>query len=371
MNQAHEREAISLKVLRELLLYRRRLASPHELLLVEEAQLISIHLPRVIAFVEARRQIEFVIAAFPCKSPNLNKVLGTAPDMAERLSLIFLNALCQRIQLYYPPGARITICSDGRVFSDLVGVTDAVVDVYQLEIRNLIYELGVTQLELFNLEDVEAFARHKTDYAQLRQLLLTNHAESEDVIKQRLTKNESGLQFYRAISRFLYEDGLTPEYQGSHAELQRNAKHRAVGVIQRSWAWGHLLEQNFPGAIRLSIHPQPANSPKIGLHLMPSNDDWLTPWHGVAANIHGKFVLTKRKEALEMGGELVYIRGVPSHYLITSEQHAGTNPDSLAHGSCEAAGNALTDENFIALPQGSLPDALPTPSTAQQPMNQP
>ena len=35
----------------------------------------------------------------------------------------------------YPPGARITICSDGRVFSDLVGVCDKDVTNYGIEIK--------------------------------------------------------------------------------------------------------------------------------------------------------------------------------------------------------------------------------------------
>jgi pyoverdine/dityrosine biosynthesis protein Dit1 len=91
-------------------------------------------------------------------------------------------------------------------------------------------------------------------------------------------------------------------------------------VIQRSWAWGNLLAQHFPAAIRLSIHPQPADSLKIGIHMMPTKDDWLTPWHGVAANVNGQFVLMKRKDAQELEGELVAIRGTPSHYLIEQPQ---------------------------------------------------
>ena len=73
-------------------------------------------------------------------------------------------------------------------------------------------------------------------------------------------QDEQGLSLYRAITRFLYEDSQLPGYSGSNAALQKDAKQRACGVIQRSWAWGNLLAQHFPAAIRLSIHPQPVDS---------------------------------------------------------------------------------------------------------------
>jgi pyoverdine/dityrosine biosynthesis protein Dit1 len=107
-------------------------------------------------------------------------------------------------------------------------------------------------------------------------LLVDGYAEPEETIKHRLMQDEQGLQLYRAITRFLYEDSQLPGYSGSNAALQKDAKQRACGVIQRSWAWGNLLAQHFPLAIRLSIHPQPADSLKMGIHMMPTKDDWLT-----------------------------------------------------------------------------------------------
>ncbi|MFU1925574.1 L-tyrosine/L-tryptophan isonitrile synthase family protein, partial [Klebsiella pneumoniae] len=54
----------------------------------------------------------------------------------------------------------------------------------------------------------------------------------------------------------------------------------------------------------------------FGIHMMPTRDDWLTPWHGVAVNTEDRFVLMKRSEVLELGGELVQINGQPSHYRL-------------------------------------------------------
>lgn len=228
-------------------------------------------------------------------------MIGVIPDMAERLSLIFLNSLCQRIQLYYAPGAHIIICSDGHVFSDLIRVTDKAINTYQDEIKNLLHEVGATHLSVFSLSDVEGLSDHASNYDLMRKLLVDGYAESEEAIKQQLTRDEEGQQLYRSITRFLYEDSQLPSYSGSNTALQKDAKQRACGVIQRSWAWGNLLAQHFPTAIRLSIHPQPTDSVKMGIHMMPTKDDWLTPWHGVAANVNGQFVLMKKKRPSNWG----------------------------------------------------------------------
>ena len=87
---------------------------------------LSHHHARVARYVERSAPVELVLPAFPGKSPNRQKVLGPLPDMAERLSLEFLHNLSSRITEIYSPGARIIICSDGRVFSDLVRISDVV-----------------------------------------------------------------------------------------------------------------------------------------------------------------------------------------------------------------------------------------------------
>ncbi|AOM39169.1 L-tyrosine isonitrile synthase [Xenorhabdus hominickii] len=309
-------DKVSGKILHELLQYRRRFPESAHTIEHEENSVSEVQLPRIRAFVAQGKPIECILPAFPTKSPNPRKVLGTMPDMAEKLSLIFLNSLCQRIQLYYPPGANIVICSDGHVFSDLIHVDDKTITQYQLEIERLLHELGATNLSVFNLGNVESLTQYTSHYDQLRELLVSRYASSTEDIKETLKESEEGVQLYRAITRFLYEDSLLPEYTGSKNALQKDARQRAVGVIQRSWAWGNLLAEQFPLAIRLSIHPQPADSIKIGIHMMPTRDDWLTPWHGVAANINGQFVLMKSDEVKKMQGKLVEIRGVPSHYVI-------------------------------------------------------
>ena len=71
-------------------------------------------------FVIARTQVEMCLPAFPFKSANkIDKVFGILPDKAEELALKRLNIMCIRIEDIYPPGAKLTIISDGLVYNGL------------------------------------------------------------------------------------------------------------------------------------------------------------------------------------------------------------------------------------------------------------
>lgn len=69
-------------------------------------------------FVSANQRVLACLPAFPFKSANkVQKVLGTLPDKAEELGLHRLNTICENIQAIYPPGAEITIISDGITYN--------------------------------------------------------------------------------------------------------------------------------------------------------------------------------------------------------------------------------------------------------------
>ena len=112
-------------------------------------------LPRIRAFIENEQRIEFVLPAFPIKSPNTNKVIGAVPDMAERLSLIFLNSLCQRIQLLLPAGGTYRyLLRRSRVRRSDPRQRRRDQPLSQREIESLLHEVGATYLSVFNLGDV-------------------------------------------------------------------------------------------------------------------------------------------------------------------------------------------------------------------------
>ena len=71
-------------------------------------------------FVIEGTQVEMCLPAFPFKSANkVHKVFGILPDKAEELALARLNTMCIRIADVYPPGAKLTIISDGLVYNGL------------------------------------------------------------------------------------------------------------------------------------------------------------------------------------------------------------------------------------------------------------
>lgn len=244
---------IAREIFAELLPYRRRFPDPILDRHSEEQEVAAIQIPRLQAFIERGETITCILPAFPTKSPNPNKVLGTLPDMAERLSLSFLNHLCQRIQLHYRPGMRILICSDGHVFGDLIRVSDPAIDAYQAHIEQLILELGATHLGVFHLGMVAGMAEFcaNRDFDTLREQLVERYAEPLAQISEEVKTTEEGVRLYRAMTRFLYEDSQLPDTPLSNTALQRDAKSRTHGVIQRSRAWGKLLAERFPEAIRL------------------------------------------------------------------------------------------------------------------------
>ena len=70
-------------------------------------------------FISSSLPIHFILPAFPCKSSNSDKVLGTLPDQGEYLAIKTMSLVGELIQKVYPPGAKFLIVSDGHVFSDV------------------------------------------------------------------------------------------------------------------------------------------------------------------------------------------------------------------------------------------------------------
>jgi pyoverdine/dityrosine biosynthesis protein Dit1 len=281
---------------------------------------MSPHVGRVLSAIERGQPVSFVLPAFPGKSPNPGKVLGPRPDMAERQSLAFLDALCRRIQQLYAPGARIVLCSDGRVFNDVVGIQESDITTYQQDIADLIAELGAKNLSLFNLDDVSGAG----SFDAMRARLLFDFGEPLETLQAAVRAGGDTQRLYLGITRFLLEDALRPGMTISKTALQRECKQRAYQVIQRSRAWDGFIARYFPDAVRLSIHPQDCGGRKIGIHLLETADAWLTPWHCVAAEIGGRFALMKRAHAEALAAELVYRDGRPSHYVLA--EHPGRSP---------------------------------------------
>ena len=274
-------------------------------------QCLALHLPKLHYFISQGLPVHFILPAFPAKSPNLTKVLGTLPDLGEEIALNFLQSLCDDIRQVYAPGARISICADGRVFADLVRVSDEDVSAYNDALRAQLVMLGTRNLDIVNLEDL--LVTESFDVA--RAWISAAFAEPLAELQARVRDTDHHRAMFNGIHRFVSEDGMALEPEKSRSRVKEESKAVAYEVIRRSNAWTRLLAQEFPHALRLSIHPQHPHSDKIGLRLTRAVDDWLTPWHGVVLLRDNDYVLMKRQQAQALNAELMEVDGRPSHFV--------------------------------------------------------
>ncbi len=198
----------------------------------------------------------------------------------------------------YPPGAEIVVCSDGRVFSDLVGVKEADVSLYGEKLKTMKEEFKLDHLSFFNLEDVYS---NKRTFEEMRTTLEEKHAQPLDSLQKLVKEKKEEKQLFNGIHRFIKEDFFILNPQTSRNQVCKQSKETAYKVIQRSNAWSSLLKSFFPQAVRLSIHPQEKNSSKFPVKLIPGLGKWGTPWHGVLLKKGKKFELVKYKQAKEIG----------------------------------------------------------------------
>ena len=276
------------------------------------------HIAKIEEFVRKSEPVHMILPAFPAKSPNSRKTVTNRPDYGEVLALRRLNLLCDQIAKIYGPGAHLTICSDGRVFSDVVQVSDSAVDIYGREIKNIIAECKLTNLSTFSLEDV--FSAHNYDLMRAR--FVSEFAEDVATIRERTKTNSEAKSLFNGIHRFMFEDQLVLNPLRSKNELKESSKHLAYEVIRRSNAWSRLVENRFPASLRLSIHPQPLHSSKIGISLLASSDCWRTPWHSVTVFDGSKFYLVTREQAEAEGGVLTYAFNKYPYYLLPAQTYA-------------------------------------------------
>lgn len=254
---------------------------------------------KVARFVCRGEPVQFVLPAFPCKSRNQQrKVSGFLPDMGERLALETLVQLTRdvRQECNYP--ATMVVVSDGRVFADLVGVSDDRVSQYSARIREIGQPFCQEGLSFFSLED--AFAAPTTSHDDARDRLMTLYGASEDWVRQRLKRDEDFAAVFVGLLKFMLID-LEDTFPADLSKSKRRKACEAVArkMVSRNEAYSNLVEAVFPQAVRLSIHPHP-NVKKFGINLVPCPDGsiWRTPWHSVAVKLKdSSWILLPKEDA--------------------------------------------------------------------------
>jgi len=214
------------------------------------------------------------LPGFPCKSPNHSKkVFGPLPDYGEARALERLDLLARQIEQVFPYGVEILIVSDGRLFADVIGVSDDAVTAYGAEVKTLITSNRVTFL---SLEDI--LGQGSPDC--LRKTIDQKYSEDLSRLKERCLHEPDALRLYLGFTKFLSLD-LEKRHLESRTAFERRCKQLALVVMQRSDAFSCLIKETFPEYLRLSIHPHQSSVEKLGVWLISNDDGAGTPWHNV------------------------------------------------------------------------------------------
>ncbi|RYG60048.1 pyoverdine biosynthesis protein, partial [bacterium] len=179
-------------------------------------------------------------------------------------------------------------------------------------IQSLILVKKLTSLSFFNLASIV----EGQVGAKVREEMLAPFTDRLSVLKSRVQEHPAHRHLFDGLHRFLFEDQVVLHPEKSRSRVRQECKELTYQTMQRSNAWGRLVGQYFPEALRLSIHPQDAHSEKIGILLSPAVDSWVTPWHGVAVLCDREFLLMKRQQAESLGAELVFHEGLPVHFVL-------------------------------------------------------
>lgn len=248
---------------------------------------------KMVAKMMKGEKLVFILPAFPAKSPSPQKTAGHLPDLGEVLALKNLNRMCGEISGHYAPGAEVIICSDGRIFSDVVSVPDDLITAYADGIDQIISDFQLTHLSTFSMD--EMIPEKKGD--DLRFAVLAKYGMNEDEVREKAKSNPS---LFNGLHRFMIEDqmGLSDL---SKNQLTKLMKERTYELMRRSDAWSFLLEEKFGDVLRLSIHPYPLRAEKFGVKLVAASSGWATPWHNVTVKTKSGYELMHKKKALELG----------------------------------------------------------------------
>ena len=241
--------------------------------------------------------VRFVLPAFPTKAANPRKTSGEGLDLGDVTALFRLEQLSEHVRQLHGPGAEIVLCSDGRVFADVVGVTDAAVSVYRDDLRRALDRYALRSIRLFCLED----AYGDGEPENLRRTLVDEFAVDLASLREESERLPTRRAMIDGIHRFPVEDTVGRDPRISRSAARRSTRELAYETVRRSDAWSRLVAARFPEALRLSIHPQGFGSEKVPVRLLPADDRWATPWHR-SPRWDGCRLSLARREHLEAEG---------------------------------------------------------------------
>ncbi|CAI6090485.1 unnamed protein product [Clonostachys chloroleuca] len=279
-------------------------------------------------FILSGKTIEACLPAFPFKSANkVYKVLGSLPDKAEELALERLNTICKRVREIYPPGAKITIISDGITYNDLLSISDRETWAYGEALREMAVEKGFTYIEFARMKHLLDFPipdeelreiTYVANCTNFRRLLINTYGKDDLDIDQEIANNPDTRLTYLGYRRFLESDLkyiFPPTKDRTKNGYRRDVKFLAKQMLMRGYAFAGAIQVAFPNHLRLSIH-ESFGASKVSISLLNTKTGFTTPWHcSVALLANGEWVSAPMSEfKREPRLELVYENDRPSYF---------------------------------------------------------
>ncbi|CAF0764122.1 unnamed protein product [Didymodactylos carnosus] len=240
-------------------------------------------LKKVQTFMQENRPIELLLPAFPCKSPNLKKVCGKLPDGGELYALEYLNGICREISFLYEHGCELVVWSDGRVFGDLISVSEADIATYEHLLKY--YSMTMTHIQWDSMNNYVRTGNGES--------LVKRYGTPTFAFDQWLLESENNREQFVHLRKFMENDlGNSPKYKDlSRRQLKNEMGLIAEQMIRRNEALTNLLKQHYPKHIRLSIHQHPNDGEKFTIRFFKNSGAHSvlrTPWQNVLViNVEG------------------------------------------------------------------------------------
>lgn len=260
------------------------------------------------------KELSFVLPSFPFKAQNRDSTLGDMPDLGEELALHSLHNLGERISAIYSPGARIILASDGRLYADLLGISDAAVMRYRDSLLSMYAKIAVGSARRLDWHSLDEAFPDVRGGDGTRSALMETYPQNGDEIFARVYSDEHYKRLYVGFKNLLISE-LSVDRTGSKRAVEKEAKKRARAMLERNCANADLLKREFPEAIRLSVKHHDTRTGKWGVNLLADHDDVGTPWLNVAVQRKdGSYDYIKKRRAEEKGYVLQYKESTPYYY---------------------------------------------------------
>lgn len=263
---------------------------------------------RILKFVENNEPIKFSMLGYPFKSGNTHdKVLGAEPDMAEYKSFENFAKFNKIMKQIYTPGVTMSIISDGYIFSDVFGVPDKQVEVYNEITRDM--SLIAPAVKMYDGTD---FYGHSTPEV-MREKVMLQYGITHERLTQRILTDLNVNELYRGMIIFMQEENKQKQYP-SNTQREKAAKILAREAMLRNEAYSTLIQHEFDDHIRLSMHNSTNDGVKFSFKLLEGNSKY-SPWHS-ALLMHkdNTFETIHKIDAINAGHELVYVNNKPEYF---------------------------------------------------------